>query len=341
MNQPETNNDPLVSILGTGCPEVLFDFDKEGTDFSEIRLLYQYGEYIGGSEAGSVMGVNKYCSAFTLWMQKSGREDIPDISDKPAVRWGNLLEPVVLSETAEILGIHIEKPNYMYLHPAHHFMTANFDGITEDGRLVEVKTTDSYEIKNMMERGEIPPSWYAQIHHYSCFRIPEWHSMAGEPFKGFVLSVKTHMQKDPYVFDEDIDWDYCRELVNTERFFCNGLKNGVPPLPDGSESASESVRHLPMKEGEMDATEEVREHWQAAKDAAKEKSLAEKSYRFHKNYLHQLMSEKGITKIRGCAYTQTTSRLNQGLLKKRLAEHNLTHLIEECKENSPPFVKLV
>ena len=148
-------NESLTHILGEGCPEVLYDFDKEGVEFSEIRRLYQYGEYIGGSEAASVLGWNPYSSALTLWMQKSGREEIPDISDKPAVRWGNLLEPIVLSETAEILSVHIEKPNYMYLHPLHHFMTANFDGITEDGKLLEVKTSDSYAIKSSIEVGQI------------------------------------------------------------------------------------------------------------------------------------------------------------------------------------------
>ena len=333
--------EPTSSILGEGCPEVLHDFDQQGVDFNEIRRLYQFGEYIGGSEAASVLGCNPYTSALTLWMQKSGREDIPDISDKPAVRWGNLLEPIVLSETAEILGVHIEKPNFMYLHPLYPFMTANFDGVTEDGRLVEVKTTDSYKIKSMMEAGQIPPQWMAQIHHYACFSIPEWHSMAGEPFKGFILSVKTHMQKDPYVFDEDIDWVYCEDLIRKEQEFCQMVKDGTPPQPDGSDSSSESVRLLPIGEGEMEATDEIRSHHQAAKDAARDKTTAEKAYKFHKNYIHALMSEKKISKIRGCAYTQTTSRLNQSLLKKRLAEHNLSHLIEECKEESPPFLKLV
>ena len=334
-------NESLTHILGEGCPEVLYNFDKEGVEFSEIRRLYQYGEYIGGSEAASVLGWNPYSSALTLWMQKSGREEIPDISDKPAVRWGNLLEPIVLSETAEILSVHIEKPNYMYLHPLHHFMTANFDGITEDGKLLEVKTSDSYAIKSSIEKGQIPPQWLAQVHHYCCFRIPEWHSMAGQPFKGFILSVKTHMQKDPYVFDEEIDWSMCEDIIRAEQEFCKKLKDGTPPLPDGSESATESVRHLPMKTGEIEMTDELRSHWEAAKKASKDKTLAEKTYRFHKNYIHKLMSERQCTKIRGCAYTQTTSRLNQSLLKKRLVEHNLSHLIDECKEESPPFVKLV
>ena len=331
--------EPNNNILGEDCPEFLHDFDEPGVEFSSIRRRYQFGDYIGGSEAASIMGCG-YNSAITVYMQKTQQEDVPDLSGLEHIEWGNMLEPVVLKRTEEMLNLHIEKPNYMYLHPLYDFMTANFDGVSEDGRLVEVKTTDSYKKKSMLEDHVIPDDWLIQMHHYACFRIPSWHKMAGQPFQGLILSAKTHMQKDPIIIECPVDWGLCETIIKEEKAFIQRLKDNNPPPPDGSASATNSIKHMPLGEGEIEKNEEIESHWKAAKDAKASMDLAEKSYKFHKNYIHSLMSEKGCNKIRGISYSRTSKRLSEKLLRKRLAEHNLSHLIEECRQESPPYIVL-
>ena len=330
----------LNHILGdVCCPEVLHDFDKPDVDFQTIRRRYQFGDYIGGSEAASIMGCG-YTSAITTYMQKTQQEDVPNLTGLEHIEWGNMLEPIVLRRTEEMLNIHIEKPNYMYLPPKYDFMTANFDGVSEDGRLVEVKTTDSYKRKSMLEDGVIPDDWLIQMHHYACFRIPAWHPQAGEPFKGLILSAKTHMQNVPVIIQIPVDWGLCETIIQEEKDFMELLKNKTPPPPDGSDSATASVKLVPLGEGEIDKNEEIESHYKAAKDAKASMDMSEKSYKFHKNYIHTLMSEKECNKIRGIAYSRTSKRLSEKLLKKKLAEHNLSHLIEECRQESPPYIVL-
>ena len=53
---------------------------------------------IGGSDVASIMGLNKYSSPLEVWMEKTGRAETPDISDKPPVYWGVILEDVVADE---------------------------------------------------------------------------------------------------------------------------------------------------------------------------------------------------------------------------------------------------
>lgn len=48
---------------------------------------------IGGSDAGAVIGVNKYKTNVQLWEEKTGITIPEDISDKPAVSFGKLAEP--------------------------------------------------------------------------------------------------------------------------------------------------------------------------------------------------------------------------------------------------------
>ena len=47
---------------------------------------------IGGSDAASILGLNQYNSAYSLWCEKTGKITPEDISSKEAVRLGNDLE---------------------------------------------------------------------------------------------------------------------------------------------------------------------------------------------------------------------------------------------------------
>ena len=47
---------------------------------------------VGGSDVSTIMGLNKYKTAYQLWMEKTGRMQPEDISDKWAIVKGNALE---------------------------------------------------------------------------------------------------------------------------------------------------------------------------------------------------------------------------------------------------------
>ena len=52
---------------------------------------------IGGSDAGAIMGVNKYVTPLDLYNDKLGLVE-KDLSDNQAVYFGNVLEDVVAQE---------------------------------------------------------------------------------------------------------------------------------------------------------------------------------------------------------------------------------------------------
>lgn len=127
---------------------------------------------IGGSEAGSVLGVNKYRSNVELWEIKTGKRKAPDISDKPAVQFGKFAEPLLRE---------LFKQNYpdftvdyhefdMYVNDEYPFIFATLDGelTAPDGSrgILEIKTTT---IQNRVQwdewDGKIPDSYYVQVLH--------------------------------------------------------------------------------------------------------------------------------------------------------------------------------
>ena len=101
---------------------------------------------IGGSDAGAVLGVNKYKTNVELWEEKTGRTTPEDISDKPAVVFGKTAEPLIRDL------FRLDHPEYkvdyhefwIYRNPGAPYIFATLDGelTAEDGRrgILEIKT---------------------------------------------------------------------------------------------------------------------------------------------------------------------------------------------------------
>lgn len=127
---------------------------------------------IGGSEAGCIIGVNKYKTNVRLWEEKTGHAVPEDISHKPAVEFGKFAEPhlreLFKQDYPEYTVDYHEF--YMYVNDRYPFIFATLDGelTDENGRrgILEIKTTT---IQNRLQwdewEGKIPDSYYVQILH--------------------------------------------------------------------------------------------------------------------------------------------------------------------------------
>lgn len=127
---------------------------------------------IGGSESGSVLGINPWCSNVQLWRYKMGIEVPPDISDKPAVKFGKVAEEHI----RELFRV--DYPNYsldyhaywIYRNDAYPWQFATLDGELTDGTgrrgILEIKTTTIQNKSQWDEwENEIPQRYYAQVLH--------------------------------------------------------------------------------------------------------------------------------------------------------------------------------
>lgn len=127
---------------------------------------------IGGSESGSVLGLNPWCSNVQLWRYKTGKEVPPDISDKPAVQFGKVAEEHI----RELFRLDYPKYSldyhayWIYRNDAYQWQFATLDGELTDeaGRrgILEIKTTTIQNKRQWDEWEEgIPQRYYAQILH--------------------------------------------------------------------------------------------------------------------------------------------------------------------------------
>lgn len=132
-------------------------FENGTSEWHEAR-----SEGIGGSEVGTIMGLNRWESAYYLWLTKTGQLPQKEL-DSFAVTLGNILEPVVLEQL-----LPIQHPDWelfytgTYQHPTIPYLRANPDALAKvngEWVIVECKTSRNYW-------DEIPPSYIAQVMHY-------------------------------------------------------------------------------------------------------------------------------------------------------------------------------
>jgi putative phage-type endonuclease len=221
---------------------ILHDFTKE--PWETIRPFYSLGPHIGGSEAPCVDGTNSFTSGYTLMMRKRGVEEFPDISGQLNVQRGHSLEPVALNEVAGIYDTNIFKPNCMLLSEDYPWAIADLDGVTDDGWMVEVKTTSSYPKIEQAKSGEVPPDYMSQGDHYLAFTQFEGCPNPGEPFKGVIYAIFHHVHQPLILIQvtREERLDNTRELMLKEEAFIKLFKSDQMPEPDGHPSTSKSLR---------------------------------------------------------------------------------------------------
>ena len=129
---------------------------------------------LGASDAGTIIGVNRWKTNVELWREKVGMQEPEDISDKPYVQYGHDAEPHLRALFAldhPELKVTYESPYKMIFSDEFPFIFATPDGELEElatGRLggLEIKTTEIMNSRQWSEwDGRIPQQYYAQVCH--------------------------------------------------------------------------------------------------------------------------------------------------------------------------------
>lgn len=131
---------------------------------------------VGGSDMSTILGLNAFKTPYELWLEKTGRVEPEDISDKWAIVKGNALEnelrkrfraqhpEMLVTDGTDKQFISREKP----------YLRASLDGILqrEDGSfgILEIKTAGSRRAGDWHDEDgnlRIPPYYLAQVEFYA------------------------------------------------------------------------------------------------------------------------------------------------------------------------------
>lgn len=173
--------------------------------------------YIGGSEAAAVIGLNPYMTNVDLWEIKTGRKEHEDISDKPYVIYGTKAE----DHLRELFKL--DFPQYevthndhaLYVNDKYPFAHASLDGELlekETGRrgILEIKTT---EILRSMQKekwhDQIPDNYFCQCLHYLMVTEYDFVILVAQlkyDFDGDIFKQTRHYKIERSDVQQDIDY---------------------------------------------------------------------------------------------------------------------------------------
>lgn len=212
--------------------------EKEPERWLELRTCG-----IGGSDAGAILGLNKYSSPLTVYMQKKGVEGF---RGNAATEWGHILEDPIRQKAIKELGIDICAVPGMYVSEENSFMFANLDGLCHANQEITIKGETvsgfgGHEIKTSTNgdgftEDEIPDSYYCQVQHYMAVTGLDWFILTV-----FILNSKTGKH---YVIRRNDDFIYTKLIPAEKDFWENFILADKIPEPIGVESEEVYIRNL-------------------------------------------------------------------------------------------------
>ena len=210
---------------------------------------------LGGSDVGAVLGMNEYTSPYTVWAEKTGK--LPSFEGNEWTRMGNDLESYVAERFCEASGLKVVKDNSTWRNSKYPHLHANIDRKVVGMKAgVECKLTSELNAKKY-KNGEFPDRFYAQCVEYLCVtEFERWFLAVLIYGKGIKIYQMTRIPNDVvpewceasvYVEDGEIE----ALAKTTGDFWNNCILTNTPPMADGSDSTSETLKTIyPESNGE-------------------------------------------------------------------------------------------
>ena len=197
-------------------------------------------KYIGGSDAGAVVGMNPYKSRYSLWAEKTNK--VPPFEGNTTTRVGAYLEQLVADMFEEDTGKKVRKKNSTMVNDLYPFACANVDRmIVGEKAFLEIKTTNSIPImKSLRNSEEFPEAYYCQVVHY----------LAVTGLEKAYLAVLINC-RELKIYELERDQAEIDALMRAEEAFWKLVETDTPPAVDGDESTTETLKTLyPNANGE-------------------------------------------------------------------------------------------
>lgn len=272
-----------MAVEGEGS---VFDLIRvPGGDRNEWLKVRRQG--VGGSDVAAILGLSKYKGAYSLWAEKTGLMREGDISDKPAVEWGNRLEPLVGEKYRDShRDRKVRRVNAVCRSIERPWAQASldyevFDPEVGEWGILEIKTA-GYHASKDWEQG-VPIYYQTQVMHYL--------SVTGRKYADVAVLIAGQDYREYRVMRDEADIEAVNSAVD---HFWTCVTTNTPPEIGGTDGDSKAVFELSGPAGDdyigLDA--KLFDEWNQAKIR---KDEAEKEYREASNKLKAFIgNSKGM-----------------------------------------------
>jgi len=218
---------------------------------------------IGGSEIGSILGVNKYKTAYDVWLDKTGRGQ--EVQENNSMHFGTVLEQVVADEFTLRTGKRVRRINDIVKSKTNPILLASIDRKIEgENSILECKTASWRTAREFGTEGtdEVPASYLLQCMHY----------LECTGYKKAYLAVLID-GRDYRIYSIDYNEELA-SLINEKatEFWESYVITDIPP-PVSTVQEIDKVYKICKKESVIEATSElipVVEEYKTTKERIKE-----------------------------------------------------------------------
>lgn len=193
------------------------------------QWLEQRQKYIGGSDAGAIVGLNPWKSQLSVYLEKTNQKENKN-KDNEQMRIGRDLEEYVAKRFEESTGKKVRRNNFMMIKDG--IFSANVDReVVGENAVLECKTTNSFALKDW-QGDSIPVHYELQCHHYM---------MVGGYDRAYIAVL---IGNSKFVWKEiPRDEEMIKLLEEQESKFWNDyvLQRQMPPA-DGSDNYSNALK---------------------------------------------------------------------------------------------------
>lgn len=187
---------------------------------------------ITGTDAGAILGLNPYRSAFQVYHDKIS--DTIENIDSEAMRQGRDLEEYVAQRFTEATGLKVRRANAIYQNEEHPLLLADFDRLIVGQKAgLECKTVSPFSADKWAD-GKIPAHYMAQVNHYLAVSgFDCWYIAALIFGKELVIH---KIISDKAVLDNLI--------AEEEHFWKYNVMPEIAPTPTGSEGDTQQINQM-------------------------------------------------------------------------------------------------
>lgn len=285
-------------------------------NMSEREWLELRKESIGGSDCGSILGMNKWESPYSLWVKKVYPDLIKeDQSENEFIYWGNELEDIVAKEFERRTNKKVRRHNYMMYHKNYDFISANVDRVViGENALLECKTASEYK-KGEWQDDNVPGSYMAQCYHYMSVTGVDRVYIA-------VLIGGNHFVWKTIERDDEV----IEQIIKKEVEFWNDyVVTKTPPPVDGSDATSEALNVFwqDTKNSSIVVEDSEASYFKAIQSINKQIKELQSEKKGYENSLKELLGENEKAVTNGYEATwkpQQQKRIDSKRLKEEQPE---------------------
>lgn len=242
-------------------------------------------QYIGGSDIGKIIGVSPYGDQFSLYLEKIGELDPPEIETK-VQRRGKILEPAIIQLHAAEYGVEFQPGVTLALPQSPHYR-AQIDARerTQDGLIPsEIKSVTEFTPRHLWGASgtdDAPTSHCAQLHWQMmamdapCGRI---RAMLGADYFPF-YTIERDPKVDAFLLEQAAEfWSRVQDrrppTINFEHPSVGDTLARLFKNPKATEILQATDAHRAWRDVLIQASAKAKEY-EAVRDGAKAHLLAE------------------------------------------------------------------